>query len=69
MTEPLDPGARRAILDAVDALRDDAVLMLERLVRCPSTLGNEQSALNEMARIYEGIGLVPRRVPTELRPR
>jgi acetylornithine deacetylase len=65
MTEPLDPGARRAILDAVDALRDDAVRMLERLVRCPSTLGNEQSALNEMARIYEGIGLVPRRVPTD----
>jgi acetylornithine deacetylase len=60
----IDPGARRAILQAVDALRDDAVRMLERLVRCPSTLGNEASALNEMARIYEGLGLVPRRVPT-----
>lgn len=64
MTEPIDPGARRAILEAVDALRDDAVRMLERLVRCPSTLGNEASALNEMARIYEGIGLQPRRVAT-----
>lgn len=61
---PLDPGARRAILDAVDALRDDAVAALERLVRCPSTLGKEQSALNEMARVYESLGLVPRRVPT-----
>lgn len=65
MTETFDPGARRAILEAVDALREDAVRMLERLVRCPSTLGNEQSALNEMARIYEGIGLAPRRVPTD----
>lgn len=64
MTDMLDPGARRAILEAVDALRDDAVHTLERLVRCPSTLGNEQSALNEMARIYEGLGLAPRRVPT-----
>jgi acetylornithine deacetylase len=64
MTDTIDPGARRAILAAVDALRDDAVRMLERLVRCPSTLGNEASALNEMARIYEGLGLVPRCVPT-----
>lgn len=54
MSQSLDPGARRAILDAVDALREDSVEMLKRLVRCPSTLGNEQSALNEMARIYEG---------------
>lgn len=60
----LDPGARRAILDAVDSLRDAAVGSLERLVRCPSTLGNEQSALNEMARVYEGLGLTPRRIPT-----
>ncbi len=64
MSQTLDPGARRAILDAVDALRDESVEALKRLVRCPSTLGNEQSALNEMARIYEGLGLAPRRVPT-----
>ncbi len=63
MSQSLDPGARRAILDAVDALRGESVETLKRLVRCPSTLGNEQSALNEMARIYEGIGLAPRRVP------
>lgn len=62
----LDPGARRAILEACDALRDDGVAMLERLVRCPSTLGNEGSALDEMARIYEAIGLQPRRVPVEV---
>ncbi|MGG5808188.1 ArgE/DapE family deacylase [Falsiroseomonas sp. CW058] len=61
----LDPGARRAILDACDALRDDGVRMLEGLVRCRSTLGKEQSALEEMARIYEGLGLSPRRVPTD----
>ncbi|MBL6456973.1 ArgE/DapE family deacylase [Belnapia sp. T6] len=64
MSQTLDPGARRAILDAVDALRDESVETLKRLVRCPSTLGNEQSALSEMARIYEGLGLAPRRVPT-----
>jgi len=64
MTEALDPGARRAILEAVDSLRDEAVATLQRLVRCPSTLGKEASALEEMARIYESLGLVPRRVPT-----
>ncbi len=59
----LDPGARRAILAAVDTLRDEAVETLKRLVRCASTLGNEAPALDEMARIYEGLGLAPRRVP------
>lgn len=66
MTQSLDPVARRAILEACDALRDEGVRMLERLVRCPSTLGNEQTALNEMARLYESIGLQPRRVPVEV---
>ena len=60
----MDPGARRAILEAVDALREEGIGTLKRLVRCPSTLGHEQSALEEMARIYEGLGLAPRRVPT-----
>jgi acetylornithine deacetylase len=63
MTHSLDPGARRAILDAVDALRDWSVTTLEGLVRCPSVLGHEQSALEEMARLYAGLGLEPRRVP------
>jgi len=62
----LDPGARRAILDACDALRVESVATLERLVRCPSTLGNEASALNEMARNYEALGLAPRRVPVDV---
>jgi acetylornithine deacetylase len=60
----LDPGARRAILDAVTALEAESVAALERLVRCPSTLGNEASALDEMARNYAALGLDPIRVPT-----
>jgi acetylornithine deacetylase len=64
MTEALDPGARRAILEAVESLRDEAVATLQRLVRCPSTLGKEASALEEMARVYASLGLTPRRVPT-----
>lgn len=60
----LDPGARRAILDAVKTLEEDAIAALERLVRCPSTLGNEASALEEMARNYAALGLEPVRVPT-----
>ncbi|WP_149537592.1 ArgE/DapE family deacylase [Siccirubricoccus phaeus] len=61
----LDQGARRAILEAVDSLREWEVETLSRLVRCPSTLGNEAAALNEMARIYEALGLSPQRVPVE----
>jgi acetylornithine deacetylase len=60
----LDPGARRAILDACDSLRAEGEQALMRLVRCPSTLGNEQSALNEMFRVYEDLGLKPWRVAT-----
>ncbi len=60
----LDPGATRAILDACDTLRAEGEAMLMRLTRCPSTLGNEHSALNEMVRIYESLGLAPQRVPT-----
>ncbi len=61
---PLDPGARLAILDACDHLRGATLESLFRLVRCPSTLGNEAAALNEMARQYEALGLTPRRIPT-----
>jgi len=59
----IDPGARRAILGAVAALEAEAVETLLRLTRCRSVLGSEHAALDEMARIYEGLGLVPRRVP------
>jgi acetylornithine deacetylase len=62
---PLDPGARRAILDACDSIQDETLDWLFRLVRCPSTLGNEASALNEMERLYRQLGLAPRRIPTE----
>jgi acetylornithine deacetylase len=55
----LDPGARRAILDAADSLREETLDWLFRLVRCPSTLGNEASALNEMERLYRHLGLTP----------
>ena len=61
----LDPGLRRAILDAVASLEADSVERLARLVRCPSTLGQEQGALDEMARNFEALGLAPRRVPTD----
>ncbi len=60
----LDPGAKRAILEAAKALESESIAALERLVRCPSTLGNEASALDEMARNYEGLGLTAQRVPT-----
>ncbi|MCX7932312.1 MAG: ArgE/DapE family deacylase [Rhodovarius sp.] len=60
----LDPGLARAILDACDSLREATIETLFRLVRCPSTLGNEHSALDEMARQYEALGLAPRRIPT-----
>jgi acetylornithine deacetylase len=63
---PLDPGARRAILSACDALREDSVAMLDSLVRCPSTLGQEHSALEEMARNYAALGLEARRVPVDM---
>ena len=62
----LDPGARRAILEACDALRAEAEQVLMRLVRCPSTLGNEHSALSEMGRQYEALGLKPFAVPTDV---
>lgn len=60
----LDAGARRAILDAADSLHEETLDWLFRLVRCPSTLGNEASALNEMERLYRHLGLSPFRVLT-----
>ena len=61
----LDPGARRAILDAVTALEGEAVDRLAALVRCDSTLGREAGALDLMAANFEGLGLAPRRIPTD----
>jgi acetylornithine deacetylase len=62
---PIDPGARRAILGAADALHDEAVALLERLVRHRSLLGQEQSCLVEMEAVYRGLGLAPRRVAVD----
>ncbi|MBY0335854.1 MAG: ArgE/DapE family deacylase [Acetobacteraceae bacterium] len=61
----LDAGARRAVLDACRALETETLDWLFRLVRCPSTLGNEHGALSEMERLYRHIGLEPFRMPTE----
>ncbi len=63
---PIDPGARRAILEAADALRDEAVALLERLVRHRSVLGEEAGCLAEMEAVYREIGLAPRRVPVDV---
>ena len=62
---PLDPGARRAILDAVDSLRDDGTALLQRLVRHRSLLGEEAGALAEMEAAFAGLGLQPFRVPVD----
>lgn len=64
MSITLDPGAKRAILAACDELQSATLDTLFRLVRCPSTLGNEASALDEMDRQYRALGLAPRRIPT-----
>jgi len=61
----LDAGARRAILQAADSLREETLDWLFRLVRCPSILGNEASALNEMERLYRHLGLAPQRIATD----
>ena len=62
---PLDPGARRAILGAVDSLRSDAEASLMALVRHRSVLGEEASCLQAMADVFAGLGLQPRRVPVD----
>ncbi len=58
----LDPGARRAILDAAASLEADTIALLERLVRHPSTLGHERSCLDDMEAVYAEAGLAPRRI-------
>lgn len=65
MTHERDPGARRAILDAVDDTRSETEALHGRLVGHRSLLGEEHGALDEMAAAYETLGLAPRRVPVE----
>ena len=62
----LDPGVRRAILDAAAALEDDAVSLLARLVRHPSLLGQEASCLDEMEAVYAEAGLLTRRIAVDV---
>jgi acetylornithine deacetylase len=60
-----DPGAQRAILDAVDALVPEAEAMLADLVRFPSTLGNEGPCLDHVAGLFAGLGATVQRIPTD----
>jgi len=63
---PIDPSARRAILDAVDCLADDATALLGQLVRHRSLLGEEAGCLDAMAAAFAGLGLAPCRVPVDV---
>ncbi len=62
----LDPGVRRAILEAAATLEGETVSLLARLVRHPSLLGQEASCLDDMEAIYGEAGLQPQRVPVEV---
>jgi len=62
---PIDPGVRRAILDAADSLADDSTALLARLVRHRSLLGEEAGCLDAMAKEFAGLGLTPQRVPVD----
>ena len=63
---PIDPGARRAILQAVDGLADDSVALLAQLVRHRSLLGEEAGCLQAMEEAFAGLGLAPRWVPVDV---
>ena len=60
---PLDPGARRAILSAVDSLAADSADALAALVRHRSVLGQEQPCIAAMETTFRDLGLDPWRVP------
>ena len=60
-----DPGAEAAILAATDSLQDEAVRLLDALVRHRSLLGQEAGCIDAMAAVFDGLGLAPRRVPVD----
>lgn len=61
----IDPGARRAIIQAAASLAGETEALLMRLVRHRSLLGQEQSCLGEMAEVYSELGLSPFRVKVD----
>ena len=61
----LDPGAKRAILDACASLEAEATALLGRLVQFDSTLGREGPCLDFVADAFALQGLAVERVPTE----
>jgi acetylornithine deacetylase len=65
VTLPIDPGARRAILEAAASLREEAQAMLARLVRHRSVLGAEAGCLEEMAGCLRALGLSSWRIPVD----
>ena len=63
----LDPGARRAILDAAASLQGETESLLARMVRHRSVLGHEQSCLDDMEAIYGELGHTPFRVAVDVK--
>lgn len=61
----IDPGAKRAILEAAASLEAESEAMLADLVRFDSTLGREGPCLNHVAALFGELGLAVRRVPTD----
>jgi acetylornithine deacetylase len=62
---PIDPGAKRAILQAVEGLAERSTATLARLVAHPSLLGEEAGCLTEMEGLYGELGLSPFRVAVD----
>ncbi len=55
----------QAIIKAVEALSDDVIDLLHKLVAEPSTLGNEASVVNVMEEAFLRLGFDPVRVPID----
>ncbi len=62
---PIDPGVRRALLDAAHSLADDSTALLARLVQHRSLLGEEAGCLDAMAEEFAELGLTPQRVSVD----
>jgi acetylornithine deacetylase len=62
----IDAGARRAILQAVTEMEEEAVELLSQLVRHRSLVGQEQSCLDAVQQVYAQLGLDNWPVPVEV---